>query len=74
MDIQINGLVSFLAGLLSFLSPCVLGIAPAYVSYITGKRTKESFSPHHSFCGWIFYGFYIHGRRSFFFRNIFDEI
>ena len=41
MDIQINGLVSFLAGLLSFLSPCVLGIAPAYVSYISGVESLE---------------------------------
>ena len=42
MDIQLNGLVSFLAGLLSFLSPCILGIAPAYVSYITGVESIES--------------------------------
>ena len=41
MDIQLNGLVSFLAGLLSFLSPCVLGIAPAYVSYISGVESLE---------------------------------
>jgi cytochrome c-type biogenesis protein len=29
-------LVAFLAGLLSFLSPCVLPVVPSYLSYITG--------------------------------------
>ncbi|HDO35017.1 MAG TPA: cytochrome c biogenesis protein CcdA, partial [Nitrospirae bacterium] len=28
--------ISFLAGLLSFLSPCVLPLVPSYVSFITG--------------------------------------
>src|SRR5699024_12339519 len=29
------------AGALSFLSPCVLPIFPAYMSYITGSSVKE---------------------------------
>jgi cytochrome c-type biogenesis protein len=29
-------IVAFLAGLLSFLSPCVLPVVPSYLSYITG--------------------------------------
>ena len=29
--------VAFLAGLLSFLSPCVLPLVPSYLSYVTGK-------------------------------------
>jgi cytochrome c-type biogenesis protein len=33
--------VAFLAGLLSFLSPCVLPLIPAYVSFITGMSLKE---------------------------------
>ena len=41
MDIQLNGMVSFLAGLLSFLSPCILAVAPAYVSYISGVESIE---------------------------------
>lgn len=41
MDIQLNGVISFLAGLLSFLSPCVLAIAPAYISYISGVESTE---------------------------------
>jgi cytochrome c-type biogenesis protein len=41
MDIQLNVLVSFIAGLLSFLSPCVLAIAPAYISYISGVESIE---------------------------------
>jgi cytochrome c-type biogenesis protein len=30
--------VAFLAGLLSFLSPCVLPLVPRYLSYVTGMR------------------------------------
>lgn len=41
VDSHINVVVSFIAGLLSFLSPCVLAIAPAYVSYIAGTETLE---------------------------------
>ncbi|GIP40824.1 cytochrome C biogenesis protein CcdA [Paenibacillus sp. J31TS4] len=33
---QITVLVAFAAGLLSFLSPCVFPLVPAYVSHITG--------------------------------------
>lgn len=33
--------VAFSAGLLSFLSPCVLPLVPAYVSYITGSTIEE---------------------------------
>ncbi len=33
--------VSFLAGLLSFLSPCVLPLVPIYFFYITGISAKE---------------------------------
>ena len=32
---------SFLAGILSFLSPCVLPLVPAYISYIAGSSIKE---------------------------------
>lgn len=34
-------LLAFSAGLLSFLSPCVLPMIPAYVSYLTGTSIKE---------------------------------
>lgn len=33
--------VAMLAGLVSFLSPCVLPLAPAYLSYITGLSTAD---------------------------------
>jgi len=33
--------VAFLAGLLSFLSPCVLPLVPSYVSFITGLSMEE---------------------------------
>ncbi|MGD8700194.1 MAG: cytochrome c biogenesis protein CcdA, partial [Gemmatimonadales bacterium] len=34
-------LVAFLAGVLSFLSPCVLPLVPSYVSFITGLGVEE---------------------------------
>jgi cytochrome c-type biogenesis protein len=33
--------IAFGAGLISFLSPCVLPIIPGYISYITGKNLDE---------------------------------
>ena len=33
--------IAFSAGLLSFLSPCVLPLIPGYISYITGKKLDE---------------------------------
>jgi len=34
-------LLAFSAGLLSFLSPCVLPLMPAYISYLTGSSIEE---------------------------------
>ena len=33
--------VAFGAGLISFLSPCVLPLIPGYISYISGNSMKE---------------------------------
>jgi len=38
---DISMLLAFSAGLLSFLSPCVLPLVPAYVSYLTGSSIEE---------------------------------
>jgi cytochrome c-type biogenesis protein len=38
---QISYLIAFTAGLLSFVSPCVLPLVPSYVSYITGLSFEE---------------------------------
>ncbi|MBC7216887.1 MAG: cytochrome c biogenesis protein CcdA [Candidatus Caldatribacterium sp.] len=38
---ELNVLVSFAAGVLSFLSPCVLAIAPAYLGYVAGVGTLQ---------------------------------
>ena len=35
-------LTAFLAGMISFLSPCVLPLVPAYISYVTGKSIGET--------------------------------
>jgi cytochrome c-type biogenesis protein len=38
---DISILLAFSAGLLSFLSPCVLPLVPAYISYLTGSSIKD---------------------------------
>ncbi len=37
----IGNLAAFLAGTVSFLSPCVLPLVPAYLSYIAGETVEE---------------------------------
>ena len=38
---NISFITAFFAGLLSFVSPCVLPLIPAYISYITGLSLEE---------------------------------
>lgn len=38
---DISILLAFSAGLLSFLSPCILPLVPAYLSYLTGSSIEE---------------------------------
>ncbi|TKB73385.1 MAG: cytochrome c biogenesis protein CcdA [Nitrospira sp.] len=38
---QISVAAAFMAGLLSFVSPCVLPLMPSYVSYITGLSVEQ---------------------------------
>ncbi len=40
--LEVTFLSAFLAGLLAFLSPCVLPIIPAYISYISGVGAEEA--------------------------------
>ena len=37
----VKGSLSFLAGLVGFLSPCVLPLLPGYVAFMTGSATEE---------------------------------
>jgi cytochrome c-type biogenesis protein len=41
MDGSVTFVVAFFAGLLSFLSPCVLPLVPAYLGFITGMSLDE---------------------------------
>ena len=41
MEQQISVLVAFLAGLLSFFSPCILPLIPVYLCFITGLSINE---------------------------------
>ncbi len=36
-------LLAFAAGLLSFLSPCVLPMVPIYIGYLSGQAVKNVF-------------------------------
>jgi cytochrome c-type biogenesis protein len=39
---QVNLLFAFSAGLISFLSPCVFPLIPAYVAHLTGSLVKDN--------------------------------
>lgn len=41
MQPQLNIATAFLAGLLSFVSPCVLPLIPSYLSFLTGSTLEE---------------------------------
>jgi len=41
MHPQVNVLTSFLAGLVSFVSPCVLPLVPSYLSFLTGTSLED---------------------------------
>src|SRR5215212_10356125 len=41
MDHSVSLAVAFLAGLLSFVSPCVLPLVPSYLGFITGMSLDE---------------------------------
>src|SRR3972149_9824383 len=42
---QISGWLAFLAGLASFLSPCVFSLVPAYVGYLGGRAAGAGDQP-----------------------------
>ncbi|MCB8973806.1 MAG: hypothetical protein H6654_09630 [Ardenticatenaceae bacterium] len=47
LDLPLGGssptfLIAILAGLLSFLSPCVLPLVPAYIGYLSGQAFTHS--------------------------------
>ncbi len=41
MSANLNILTAFLAGVVSFVSPCVLPLIPAYLSFLTGSSLEE---------------------------------
>lgn len=46
---NISLILAFSAGLLSFLSPCVLPLIPAYISYITGGAIEKTYNDKYKF-------------------------
>ncbi|MDX1645572.1 MAG: cytochrome c biogenesis protein CcdA [Longimicrobiales bacterium] len=41
MDVQVSYPLAFLAGLVSFLSPCVLPVVPSYLAFVSGLTFDE---------------------------------
>ena len=41
MDASLTLTVAFTAGVLSFLSPCVLPLIPSYATFVTGMSLEE---------------------------------
>lgn len=42
---QISLIIAFIAGIVSFLSPCVLPLIPAYLTFLAGTSTQQEYSP-----------------------------
>ena len=64
------------AGLISFLSPCVLPLIPGYISYISGSSLNEliekkkcKYISYYSVHYWFLYSFYNFWRCVNFFRK-----
>ncbi len=59
--------LAFLAGFVSFISPCVLPLVPAYVGYMGGRATNEAGkSNHQRFTTFVHGVFFVLGFTSFF--------
>jgi cytochrome c-type biogenesis protein len=41
VNVQLNVATAFFAGIVSFISPCVLPLIPAYLSFLTGSSLEE---------------------------------
>jgi len=45
---EISVATAFIGGVISFISPCILPIVPAYISFISGMSADELLKPEHS--------------------------
>ncbi len=73
---MIELLIAFGAGLISFLSPCVLPLIPGYVSFISGqslqdilKSKKNRYFTSNFILFWVFNSIYYFRRISILFRS-----
>lgn len=59
--------LAFLAGFVSFISPCVLPLVPAYIGYMGGRATKEAGKEQRQQFGTFVHGiFFVLGFTAFF--------
>lgn len=57
-------LITFLEGLITFISPCLLPMLPVYISYFAGQDSRENRkSPHECIgvCTWIYHNICFNG-------------
>ncbi|HSG06578.1 MAG TPA: cytochrome c biogenesis protein CcdA, partial [Nitrospiria bacterium] len=51
---EVSFSIAFMAGFLSFISPCVLPLVPGYVSFVTGLSVEELADPNRSgYIRWV---------------------
>jgi cytochrome c-type biogenesis protein len=46
MEQELSLLIVFAAGILSFLSPCVLSLIPGYIAFVSGLSVDDMISEH----------------------------
>ncbi|HPK86697.1 MAG TPA: cytochrome c biogenesis protein CcdA [Atribacterota bacterium] len=51
---EVSYFAAFIAGILSFLSPCILPLVPGYISFITGLSLEEISTQSHKNAGSIY--------------------
>lgn len=67
MDSDVSIGLAFLAGLVSFISPCVLPLVPAYVGYMGGRATTQASGVQRNKFGTFLHGiFFVLGFTVFF--------
>ena len=60
-------IISFLEGIITFISPCLLPMLPIYISYFAGGGERTTKKRHPKGC--LFFGAGVHNGLKWFFAN-----